>query len=456
MSSKAGKKPGRETDETLQSVENTLTLMKGYFELLKPLSAELLILRIKKKIHLPPNKALVPGMYVMHWNTVIYIFDATYTESFDEDSAFDLSLSPLKASNGTLITLGHLMHYILTYGDYKGTKEQRAQIEAFIKEHWITESPKAENSEQLTLFTDVEDTAQAIESLKSIIPINAIKPNNKLANEITKDFVNEGEIALRVSKAGAKREITTKAILTYEDKNISLSGRAKFTPYDREVHDGVVTLYEVGNEIVTPSMVYRAMNGMTETEKISPQAVGAVTRSLDKSRKTTLKIDFSQEAQFYKKDCKATYEGYLLACDKVTVTAGGKTQEGYKLLRKPILYEYSQMTKQVITVPIRLLQTKGAVRSTEDVIVIRGYLLRQIIGMKSPVFKRSNKITYEGIYAELDISPEHYSQGVYKKKTHTMRQHIEAILSEWVDQQFIKSFKPYIEGKAYKGISVTL
>ena len=295
-----------------------------------------------------------------------------------------------------------------------------------------------------------------IEALVSIVPKRHIKPNNKLANEITRNFINEGQQELLVSREKSKLEIVTRAMLTYTDEKISLSGRPRFTSYDREVHDGVVTLYEAGNRVITPSMVYRAMNGMADSEKISPQAVGAVTRSLDKSRRIMVYIDFSQEARAYNNNCKATYEGYLLACDKVTVTTSGKTQEAYKLLRKPIIYEYSQVSKQIINIPISLLQTRGAVRGTEEVIVIRGYLLRQIMGMKSKTFARSNKITFAGIYEELDITTDEYSEAMYKKKTHATRRHVEALLTEWKEQGFIESFDIYKEGRLYKGVVINL
>ena len=146
--------------------------------------------------------------------------------------------------------------------------------------------------------------------------------------------------------------------------------------------------------------------------------------------------------------------GYLLACDKVTVTTSGKTQEAYKLLRKPILYEYSQVSKQIINVPIALLQTSGAVRGTEEVIVIRGYLLRQIIGMKSKTFARSNKITYEGIYSELDM--EDLTGKPLADKSRKVRSHVDALLSEWMEQEFIKDFTVYKEGKTHKGVAITL
>ena len=303
------------------------------------------------------------------------------------------------------------------------------------------------------------EPASIIEALKSVLPQNHVKPVNKFANEITRDFLNRGRQALVVSRANAKQEIVTKATLAYMDENVSLSGRIKFTPYDREVHDGVITLFEAGNNIITPIMVYRAMNGMTDTEYVSPQAIGAVTRSLDKSRRIMVSIDYSQEAKSYetnvrKGNIKTTYEGFLLACDKITVKIAGQNREAYKLLRKPILYEYAQVTKQVITVPTALLRTKEAVRGTEEVIVIRGYLLRQIMGMKSKYFLRSNRITYDGVYAELDM--DGLAGKALANKTQKIRGHVSALLEEWTQQKFIKDFSVYKEGNKHRGVIITL
>jgi len=86
-----------------------------------------------------------------------------------------------------------------------------------------------------------------IEELKSISPKNHIKPNNKLANKITKDIISEGEFNLAVSSKNAKKEVFTKVMLDYDEKYVHFSGREKYRPYDQEVYDGVVTLF-VANE----------------------------------------------------------------------------------------------------------------------------------------------------------------------------------------------------------------
>jgi len=70
------------------------------------------------------------------------------------------------------------------------------------------------------------------------------------------------------------------------------------------------------------------MNGLTETEKISPQALKAVTKSLDKSRYMQATIDYTEEAKLYNQNIKKTkYQGYLLAATKITVKINNEEHE---------------------------------------------------------------------------------------------------------------------------------
>jgi hypothetical protein len=304
------------------------------------------------------------------------------------------------------------------------------------------------------LNNQLPENAGTMEILKSVIPKKHIKPNNKLANKITKDIVDEGEFNLVVSGTKAKKEVFTKVLLAYDNEYIQLKGQ-KYTPYDREVYDGVVTLYEAGNDLITPAMVYRAMNGLTETEHVSEQSTESVANSLDKSMFTKIIIDYTEEAKLYNKNIEeAQYTGYLLNAEKIKAKIKGKEQEVYKIYRKPILYEYAQISGQIITVPSKLLQTKDAVRSTDEVIVIRGYLLRQIEWMKNEKTNRSENITYTGIYEELEISRIIYNETAYKNKTRTIRNHVKAILNEWREQKYIQNYEEYQDGKTLTGIKI--
>lgn len=318
----------------------------------------------------------------------------------------------------------------------------------------LKDNPKFQQALQEYLVKNHLSTP-TLDVLKSIIPKNHVKPNNKLANKITKGIVDEGEFDLVVSGKKAKKEVFTKVMLTYDEKYVQFSGREKYMPYDREVYDGVVTLYEAGNDLITPAMVYRAMNGLTDSEYIKPEALETVRRSLDKSRRIYMTIDYTDEAKLYNKNIqKTTYEGYMLAANKVTIKINDKEQEGYKILGKPILYEYAQISGQIITVPIKLLQTKDAVRGTDEVIVIRGYLLRQIEWIKNDKTTRSDNITYQGIYEELSILRTALDSKAYENKTRKIRNHVKAVLDEWIDEGYILKYEEYKERNAIKGVTI--
>ncbi|MCL1913600.1 MAG: hypothetical protein FWG10_06955 [Eubacteriaceae bacterium] len=55
--------------------------------------------------------------------------------------------------------------------------------------------------------------AQGYGALKSAVHSRHVRPNNELANVMTKDFLDEGEQSLVISTAKARWEIITKAML---------------------------------------------------------------------------------------------------------------------------------------------------------------------------------------------------------------------------------------------------
>lgn len=316
-------------------------------------------------------------------------------------------------------------------------------------ENLFKEHPEYKELEIAELFKVLDK--KDLTTLKSIIPNNYIIPNNKLANNLTKDFLGMGELALTVIKG--KNEVFTTVTMNYDDEGIKIYAKNGFSPYDRCILNSICTLYEAGNKEFIPSMVYRCMNNLTNTEYISPQAVGAVTKSIDKMSTMVCKIDWTNEAK--KRGINidnGLLHGSLIAIKKLTVTTGGKTVEAYTLLDKPILYGYAQATKQVITVPIKLLQTKEAIRSTENVIVIREYLLRRIEVMKRSSEHKSsnqiNKIKYGSVYDDLGlINPT-------KQKSEKVRDAVKKLLSYWREEKYIINFTEYKEGKTIKGIDI--
>jgi len=197
----------------------------------------------------------------------------------------------------------------------------------------------------------VEQQEKDIVKLKSIIPSIYIIPNTKVSNKLNAILEN-GEVEIQVNKKGT----FTKVSINYNDKNIILP--KNFTTYDRTVLNASISLYETGNRELTPGMVYRCMNGLSNNEKVSPQAIETVTRSIDKARRLFCTIDYTEEARNRKKDTdKCTIEGTILNADKIIIQAGRHEVIGYRFNTKPLLYQYAQVSKQIISVPISLLNT---------------------------------------------------------------------------------------------------
>ncbi len=301
----------------------------------------------------------------------------------------------------------------------------------------------------ILVYKKLNKKIQEIESLSSIIPKNYIMPNNRLINKMAKDEAHYNkEFDLRIN-GGNKKEILTKVSLNYDDDNIQIYDKDKrFTPYDRSVHNSICSLYEAGNINFTPEQVYRCMNGLDDGQYVSPQSVGAITRSLDKTRHLYARVDYTDEAKAYNKDTNSCIiEDYILSAKKVTLEAGGEKVTGYKLNSKPILYHYAQITGQVLTVPSKLLNTKECLNSTPEVIVIREYLIRRIEVMKRNK-KQSNKILFNSIYEEINnIEPT-------KEKAKKVRDTITKLLGRFKELDYIKDFTFYKEGRGFKGIEI--
>ena len=306
-----------------------------------------------------------------------------------------------------------------------------------------------------------EQVRAALPQLASIIPQKHLIPNNKLANSLTKDIIGGGLIELDVGRK--KDDILTRCILNYEGDNVKLTSRRSFTEYDRQVADAVTSLYEYGNKshIITAATVYRAMVHATETETPSPQQIEAVTQSLDKLRFVRVQIDCTEELMRRNIDLNGSQitagkiDTYLLTLDKMEIIAGGQKVVAYKVIKTPILYEYSRLTGQVITVPAALLdirdKTGAKIPNTERRIAIKGYLMRRISIMKGQNSKnQSCHILYDSLYNEV------CSTEPTQKEKRLIRDYIPYVLEYWKSEKFIKDYEELTHGKKKIGIEIKI
>ena len=372
-----------------------------------------------------------------------------------------------------------------TQADKEALIAQYKRFEAFIVKYFdgverANAARDGEWTEALEAFISAEnptDAQEIIEHLTSVLPEKYVVPNNKLANTMTRGIIDIGRITLEESRRGAKKLVETTCILTYEGDNVHLSGRQPFTEYDRNVYNAVSSLYVYGDQshVVTPAMVYRAMTGLTDSEKPTAGQLAAVTRSLDKMRFIRARIDCTEElkARRITLNSKQINGGeidtYLLTADAIKVQAGGQTVRAYRIIKTPILYEYAAAVKQVLTLPASVLDVKelnpggsiGArLPNTESRILIKGYLIRRIEGMKgknglsNPVislydYQRDGE-THQGLYSIAgNTDPT-------RTEASRIRDDAEKMLAYWAATGYIKAFEAQTERKKITGYKITV
>ncbi|MGM9631138.1 hypothetical protein [Butyricicoccus sp.] len=421
----------------------------------------------------------------------------------------------LQDGNLVNVPLAAVLYFFATHEDIDPraqdglTAEQKAAItdvftrlDAFYREH----RAEINNGQHLLLeFAKADKTspASAQETLQricdlAIVPKRMVVPTHKLVNSLTRATRTPEDaiqIVLEVSKRGAKNKVTATCVLSYEGDDVKISGRQPFTEYDRNVYNAVVSLYVAGNRVITSDMVWRTMTGKTEQEQPSPALKAAVTKSIDKMRFMRAQIDCSDEFKMRRIELDgkpvngAGFDDNLLHLSVTWVRAGKNTIRAYEFPKEsrfaPILYQYSAAVKQVINVPIALLDVKKldkhgkptthSLSYTEQRVIIKGYLLRRIEGMKGKNALKSRNIafmdyskdgqTHEGLYTvagypELSQPmPEGVTNAEKTKRKNDaryIREDAAAILGYWTASGYINGFSEYRDGRAVAGFEIKL
>jgi len=333
------------------------------------------------------------------------------------------------------------------YSVPEGTKLKMSTDEITGKTNISIQYPDDYNIDE----SDIQALPQLLPRLKSTLPCFFTMSNTKLSTELENGLVNDGETGLKVGGT-KKRPLVT--IVTVTDESDAIHSSKSLTMFQTCVKNAAYSLYKYGhsNHVFTPEMIVRTMNGKTETEYVSPQQVGAVTKALNELSFIRIRIDATQEAKARKAEINGqlidTYEreGYLLPLERIKISAGGKTVEGYQIIKTPVELEYAEMTRQLITVKSELLDIKKvnkagkatvvSQKSNDERIAVKMYLLSRIKVMiedqqrKKP--KQSNIILFDTLFEKTGITKDNNSR-IYKN-------YVYDVLDFWTAEKFIKGY----------------
>ena len=296
--------------------------------------------------------------------------------------------------------------------------------------------------------TPIEDKASAIR------PKNLFATMDKFSKtffDIRKNalFYEEPEVLLRVGKKGGNPVHEIVSVNINDLKNYTLSSNVMVNPYNRSLHNVAVSLYVAGNTHITPRMIYETMNGGKRIHKPPKQIYKAIMESMRKMMHTAIKIDNSEEAKAYGIQ-EFKFEGYLLPVTLTTAIINGQTVECFKFLAEPPLYTLAKGKKQISQCDIKLLAANLSM--TPENIVIRDYLLEQILTIQNPKANRSNTILYDTMYDYLGIDAR--NEATLRAKKRDIRDKVKSIIDAWVKENFIKGYDEVLEGRKIVGLYI--
>ncbi len=276
-----------------------------------------------------------------------------------------------------------------------------------------------------------------------------------LAEDITMLDNGQLQFTFAVSKADAK---TQRAVI------VEIADTVKeLTKFDRSVMQAVFSVIEAGNTTFTSKQV--AIQN-TQNEKPSPNTVGAYTKSIEKMQAIVHRIDATEHHEQNGDNLKekgikkVEYTGYLLPVEGMTITMNNGTKvNGYRLIKNPILLEYSKGVKQIHTVDNEVLNVP--VRLDETTLLIRDYLIQQIGIIYNARSKVNNNILISTVldYAGVDLLKLDRTQK--KRLTDKIKLMLQYWNGEHIDgEQPIKSryiehgYKLNYRGKSLESITI--
>lgn len=332
----------------------------------------------------------------------------------------------------------------------KGIKNKK-RILSNIRKQLITvfeDVPQEENARQEDIIKTTTRKAKDFTSGTTKLESKVFSPKD---NPAFYGIATEAQIWVGNNR---KNELLTIASIDFNEmkkKGVSIPTEKWLTPFDREILSAASSLYEAGNEYITPKMIFQALSGNKKDLDITPAIRNEIIHSIDKLMSTTIEINASAEAQAGWRQ-EAEYKGPLLPCERVTKknirVNGQEVADCIHLFRNSPLYDYAKGINQISRVNIGMLN--APVNNTQENITLKGYLLRQITSMKSPHSKIKPVIRYDTIFEYLGIEN---SDTKTKKR---VRDRTKEILNFWVNEGLITGFKEEKEGKTFARINIKL
>ena len=281
-----------------------------------------------------------------------------------------------------------------------------------------------------------------------------------------------GVVRLPVGKTKKGEEVKTSIQINIDEllKNDNITLSRELTPFDRAVHDAVISLIVAKNDCFYDNELFRTIAGYSryDDRPAPPTIKKAIQESLKKMSLIRVRVNATQEAEKMnypglKQLKRAIFENYLLPLKEVEIEfSNGETVEGYRLLDTPPLYACAGAKKHMLGCDMQHLKLPETIEATPQAIVIRNYLLEQIEIMKKSEKKnsgihRNSNIIFDTLYKVLDVQGDKKdNDSIVKKRKWQARSTVEELLKAWKESGYILGHESILEGRKITGVAILL
>lgn len=265
-------------------------------------------------------------------------------------------------------------------------------------------------------------------------------------------FYGDNEALVEVGNRKGKAVDTLVYIRPDNLDNVSISNYARLSPYDRAIHDALISIYAAGNTHATIPFIYRTMRG-NNPNRDKPEAKDRedIEASIDKLMHSIITIDATKEAKAFGLD-NFTFKGQLIPMQYVKTKINGQYVDCVNFLAEPPLLTYAGRKNQINRCDIRMLDVP--LNNSEENITIKTYLLERLLSAMNKNSKMNNIIRYDTLYEYLGLDAPNATS--LRDKKRDVRGKVHAILEAWKKAGIILGFTEHKEGNTIAKIELHL
>jgi hypothetical protein len=276
-----------------------------------------------------------------------------------------------------------------------------------------------------------------------------LMPTSKIENALFDRRKNDAfyDNSLVIVKTGGSKTTPVEVLVSVDYHGLREQGKditesQRLTAYDKEIHNAVISLYNAGNQYLSPNIIHNVLSGNKEYEGGSRKSLTVngrqeVLTSLSKMMETSIEIDARKEGRAFTGE-EYQYSGKLLpSCFVNGVSLNNNpVKHCLHLLSSPPLLEYSKVRRQLTSVDVYLL---GVLTTRVIHVVVKNYLLRELLWMKHSK-ERKRVIRYDTLQEYIG-SVSSGSKDDITHRRQRLRANVIRCLNYWVSQDFIKGYR---------------